>query len=216
MSALHAVPDKTPDATTEPQDIDNVDLYDARMDPEAKLLCALMWADTPTGRILDVIEALSPADFRHYAHARLFSLIAEQAAAGAPLDATIIANRCDAAGTAGRDGWPENKTPQRFILEVASLNTLPAQITYLADLVLGASYRRQFQAMAANLAQAGEEADEEDLFTLMVEHGRRQRAARARLDTFRRDILGRTDDTDVVDGEVLNDDTETTATPQGD
>jgi hypothetical protein len=204
MSTLRAVDGQSEPTVVPDAEDDTREMYDPRMDPEAKLLCALMWAEAPTGRILDVIESLSPADFRHYAHRRLFSLIAEQAAAGSPLDPTIIAARCDAAGAAGRDGWPEKKTPQRFILEVASLNALPAQITYLAELVLGASYRRQFQAMAAHLSQAGEEADTEDLFDLMVEHGRRQRAARARLDAFRRDVLGRKDDTDIVDGEVLD------------
>ena len=177
------------ETTTEPQDMPAV--YDARMDPEAKLLCALLWVADPAGaHIAEIVEFLRPVDFRRPAHARLFTLIAEQVTAGEPIDPTIIAGKCDAAGAAGRDGWPSGVTPQAFILDIASLETRPSQASYLAELVIGASYRRQFQSMTTYLTQIGEEADVDDLFGVMVEQGRRQRAARARLDTFRRDILG--------------------------
>jgi replicative DNA helicase len=165
--------------------------YDARMDPEAKLLCALLWVAEPAGtHITEIVEFLSPVDFRRPAHARLFDLIRTQVAAGEPLDPTIIAGQCDAAGAAGRDGWPSGVTPQSFILDIASLEARPSQASYLAELVISASYRAQFQSMTTYLTQIGQEADVDDLFDVMVEQGRRQRAARARLDAFRQNILG--------------------------
>lgn len=196
MSAQRATNTEQDMATvTEIQD--TRDAYDARMDPEAKLLCALLWlGEAPEGRIGQLIDFLHPADFRRPAHARLFTLIAEQAAAGEPVEPTIIAAKADAAGTEGRDGWPGGATPQQFILDIASLEARPLQAIYLAELTVGASYRRQFQAMATFLAQAGAEADEDDLFALMAEQGRRQRAAKTRRDRFRTQILGRSADED--------------------
>lgn len=177
------------ETTTDTQDMPAA--YDARMDPEAKLLCALLWVAEPAGtHIAEIVEFLSPVDFRRPAHARLFDLIRSQVASGEPLDPTIIAGQCDAAGAAGRDGWPSGVTPQQFILDIASLEARPSQASYLAELVISASYRAQFQSMTTHLTQIGQEADVDDLFDVMVEQGRRQRAARARLDTFRRDILG--------------------------
>jgi replicative DNA helicase len=194
MSALRAVTDTTEQATvTEIRD--ERDAYDARMDPEAKFLCALLWlGEAPAGHIADIITFLAPQDFRRPAHARLFSLIAEQAAEGAPIEPTLIAGRCAAAGADGRDGWPAGATPQQFIIDIASLEARPSQASYLADRVIAASYRRQYRQMATFLSQMAEEAPEDDLFPAMVEQGRRQRAARARLDRFRRDILHRNTD----------------------
>lgn len=213
MSTLRAVNSQA-DATTAAEvtettspdvEYDNREAYDPRIDPEAKLLCALMWCDAPAGRIAQVLEFLTPEDFNHYAHARLFSLIVEQYQAGAPLDGTLIASKCDAAGVDGREGWPAGKTPQQFIVEISSLDARPMQITYLAESIIGASYRRQFRSMALHLTQAAEDMPEADLFPLMVEQGRRQRTAKARLDAFRRTILGR-DDQAIIDGEVVSDD----------
>ena len=196
MSALRAVnsPDDTTNAPTEAADIE---AYDMRIDPEARLLCALMWtdADTATGQIAKTIEFLTEADFAHYAHGRLFGLIQAQHTAGEPMDATIVAAKADAAGATGREGWPGGKTPQMHILEVASLQAHTEQITYLAELVVGRSYRRQFQTMTTYLAQMAEEAAEDELFDIMAEQGRRQRIAKNRLGRFRQDILGRSTDT---------------------
>ncbi|MGO1664903.1 MAG: DnaB-like helicase N-terminal domain-containing protein [Micrococcaceae bacterium] len=194
MSALRAVnsPDDTTNAPTEAADIE---AYDMRIDPEARLLCALMWTDNATGHIAQVIEFLTEADFGHYAHARLFGLIKTQHTAGEPMDATIVANKAAAAGAAGSEGWPGGKTPQMHILEVASLEARTEQASYLAELVVGRSYRRQFQTMTAYLSQMAEEAHEDELFDIMAEQGRRQRIAKNRLDRFRREVLGRSTDT---------------------
>ena len=194
MSELRAV-NGTADVPDGPVEIDGTEAYDMRIDPEARLLCGLMWTDTATGEIAKVIDFLTEADFAHYAHARLFGLIKAQHTAGEPMEATIVASKADAAGSAGRDGWPGGKTPQMHILEVASLEALPAQVVYLAELVVGRSYRRQFQDMTTYLTQMGEEAHEDELFDIMTEQGRGQRKAKKRLDTFRRDVLGRTTDT---------------------
>jgi replicative DNA helicase len=191
MSALRAVTNTTDDVNV-PAEVDAREAYDIRMDPEAKLLCAMMWTDTADGRIGQILDFLTTADFAHYANARLFGLIKAQHTAGEPMDATIVAAKADAAGAAGRDGWPAGKTPQAHILEIASLQARTEQIGYLAELVVGRSYRRQFQTMTTYLSQMAEEADEDDLFDIMAEQGRRQRIAKTRLDTFRRDILGRT------------------------
>lgn len=195
MSALRAVTDT--DTATDRHAVQptagDCAPYDARMDPEAKLLCALMWiTTTPDEYIVKILNFLTPSDFRRPDHGRLFALICDQVAAGAPLDPTILAGKCDAAGADGRTGWPEGKTPQQYILDIASLQALPSQVGHFAELVIMASYRRQFQSMATYLSQVAAEADVDDMFGIMVEQGRRQRVAVTRLDAFRREVLGHT------------------------
>ena len=54
---------------------DQIADYEARLDPEALLLCSLMWVEGPaTGDVATILNYLSPHDFRRPAHGRLTRL----------------------------------------------------------------------------------------------------------------------------------------------
>lgn len=58
-------------------------------------------------------------------------------------------------------------------------------VTDYVDQVLGISYRRQYLATATALVHTGETRPESELFTVLVEYGRVQRAAWERRQSFR-------------------------------
>lgn len=76
-------------------------------------------------------------------------------------------------------------TAKRLLLELTTLSVVPELVTDYADQVLGMSYRRQYLTMATALTHAGETLPESELFPVMVEHGRAQRAAWERRLAFR-------------------------------
>lgn len=155
---------------------------DPRLDPEAMLLSSLL-AIEGTGshaeRMADqdaryVLRYLHPGDFSHPAYGRIFSLMETQAAEDKLFTPAALAGRIEA--TADTTGWG-GTPPQLRLLDLYELGGLPAQVTYYADEVLSASYRRQYQLMVTSLEQASTQAPEDNLFSLLVAHGRAQRRA---------------------------------------
>lgn len=156
--------------------------YEARLDPEALLLCSLMWVEGQAGgEIKTILNYLHPKDFRRPAHGRVFELMQQQAAEGKLITAAAIAGRIDA----HRDnrGWPGGHHTA-LLVALSGLRALPSQAAFYADQVLAESYRRQYATMATELAQVAREAPEKDLFSILVHHGTTQRAAWQRRQGF--------------------------------
>ncbi|OZF06011.1 hypothetical protein CH300_12370 [Rhodococcus sp. 15-1154-1] len=195
MNALRAVP--TPDDEAAQHDAESsaavVEVltsladelaYDPATDPEALLLCALMWSDHTGGLPSEdrrIAEILTDRDFEITAYGRLFTVIADLITAGEhydPASVTITLVR------AGADG-EKDANVRRRLNEVITARADGYKATHYADMVLSQSYRRSFHTAAVAIMQAAEEAPEEYLFEHMLEHGRRQRAAFNRLNHFR-------------------------------
>lgn len=147
---------------------------DLFLDPEAMLLGALMWAPDDYDAATRVCEVLTPDDFYNVSYGEIFSLIATRRDAGHPVDAASLQSAFHALG----DTSPVPlSTVRSMLLSIATLGAAPERLTAYADQVLGTSYRRQFQQMAGKLAHAAETAPEDQLFSIMVEHGKAQRRA---------------------------------------
>ncbi|MCX7491944.1 hypothetical protein OS127_05305 [Corynebacterium sp. P6129] len=175
-------PGKADDHAPDDDRVDDL-LYaiDDDLDPEAQLLCALLWgdgADDPAVRY--VCGELSSADFNDPVYGHIFDLIAEQVTAGRPCDPTSINSRIVARG---RGSVPADAL-RRVLLALSGLNALPVRTVYYADQLLGTWYRRQYVRMAETIRAIGLRADETELFPRLVEHGRRQRRAAERLAGF--------------------------------
>lgn len=152
------------------------------LDPEALLLCGLMWASAPGGVVDRVCEVLDPEDFYNPHFAIIFALIKQRSTEGKSVDPASLRSALMEQGD--RAALP-HRTAERLLLDLATLGVTPEQSMPYADQVLGASYRRAYQNMAAALVHAGEAAPESELFAIMLDHGRRQRAAWERRHSFR-------------------------------
>ncbi|WP_099299357.1 DnaB-like helicase N-terminal domain-containing protein [Corynebacterium dentalis] len=147
--------------------------YEARLDPEALLLCGLMWVDAaPTGDVATVLNYLDATDFRKPAHGEIFKLMRAQMSEGGLITPASLAGRM----AANAMNLPSD-VYMPLLVAIAGLGALPSQVVHYADQVLAESYRRNFASMATYLTQVAREAPEGDLFSLMVEQGTAQRAA---------------------------------------
>nr|WP_179275311.1 DnaB-like helicase N-terminal domain-containing protein [Rhodococcus sp. 06-1059B-a] len=183
--ALHAVPEPVPEPERVEAGPDSSAPYDLDTDPEALLLCALMWsyhpgADTPE-HAARITQALTADDFEDYTHGRLFAVVAELVEQGQPFDVPSVAAALMRSGAAGQKDGPLR---QRLV-NIATLGAFPLAAPHHADIVLSQSYRRSFLAAGRSIVTAAEELPEADLFDHLLDHGRRQRAAFNRLNAFR-------------------------------
>lgn len=153
-------------------------------DPEALLLCALMWSahtggvSTEDQRITAIVTG---DDFDTVAYRRLFVVIAALVAAGEPYDPASVTAAFMRSGSGGAKDAPL----LRRLNEVITAGADGFTATHYADIVLSQSYRRSYRTVAAAIVQAAEELPEEYLFDHLVEYGRAQRALWKRLNAFR-------------------------------
>lgn len=163
--------------TTPEDDYAGDELIDDRLDPEAQLLCSMVWHPQGVPALNYVAKNLSSADFYNPMYGHIFSVISEAVIDGMPHDPSAISVRLAAAGGAA-------ESYQRVLLAILGLGTTTTHLIYYADQLVSTWYRRQFSDMAQMLVQIAEEAPEAELFDRMVEQGRQQRAARERRETF--------------------------------
>lgn len=194
MNALRAVPapddaeqGDTARADLEPvgQDAADVELAHApSTDPEALLLCALMWS-TRTGGVATedqrITAIVTAEDFDDVAYRRMFVVIAGLALAGEPYDPASVTAAFMRSGSGGAKDAPL----RRHLNEVITAGADGFTATHYADIVLSQSYRRSYRTVATSIVQAAEELPEEYLFDHLVEYGRAQRALWQRLNAFR-------------------------------
>lgn len=171
LTALDADPDETISA-------DDMD-YGARLDIEAQLLCALLWAQPVEAQ--RVIVLITAADFDRPIYGALFSQIAELVVAGKPHDSAHVALMLSREGlTAGHQG----KLLTTALAEVTTLGVTGGPEHYV-DAVITQAYRRGFHVAAQSLVEAAERLPERDLYEHMCAHGRRLREATERLTKIR-------------------------------
>ncbi|WP_460490504.1 DnaB-like helicase N-terminal domain-containing protein [Corynebacterium nasicanis] len=163
-----------------PEEFEVVD--SPQLDPEALLLCGLMWAGRTHPASDAVCRLLQPGDFHDPHYSLLFGFIASRRSADRPVDPASLGS---ALQEMGEEAPLPRHTARRLLLELTTLSVLPELVTDYADQVLGLSYRRQYLAMAAALLHAGETRPEGELFALLLEHGRAQRAAWERRQALR-------------------------------
>lgn len=158
--------------------------YDPATDPEALLLCALMWSaqtgGVPTEDQL-ITETMTADDFDDVLYRRVFTVVADLVAAGDPYDPASVSAAFMRSGSDGAKDAPL----RRRLNEVITAGASGAAATHYADIVLSQAYRRSYRTVAASIVHATEELPEEDLFDHLLEHGRAQRALWQRLNTFR-------------------------------
>ncbi|KZF06232.1 MULTISPECIES: DnaB-like helicase N-terminal domain-containing protein [unclassified Rhodococcus (in: high G+C Gram-positive bacteria)] len=153
-------------------------------DPEALLLCALMWS-AHTGGVsaedLRITAIVTADDFDDVAYRRMFVVIAGLVAAGEPYDPASVTAAFMRSGSGGAKDAPL----RRRLNEVITAGADGFTAVHYADIVLSQSYRRSYRTVATAIVHAAEELPEEYLFDHLVEHGRAQRALWRRLNTFR-------------------------------
>ncbi|MDO5513395.1 DnaB-like helicase N-terminal domain-containing protein [Corynebacterium sp.] len=152
------------------------------LDPEAHLLCGLMWAPREHPASDEVCGVLTPGDFHDTHYGALFGFIASRRHAGHPVDPASLGSALSELG----DTAPlPRHVAKHLLLELTTLRVVPELVTAYADQVLGLSYRRQYMSMATALLHTGQTRPESELFPTLVDHGRAQRAAWERRQAFR-------------------------------
>lgn len=153
-------------------------LIDDRLDPEAQLLCALLWSPKGSADVEFVTEHLQETDFYNRMYSHIFATIADAVRNGTPHDASSINVRLAAEGG---DVVPQY---QRLLISLVGLGSPAGNLIYYGDQLLSTWYRRQFSDMTRSLAYIAEVAPEQELFTRMVDHGIAQRKAMRRRTEF--------------------------------
>lgn len=156
---------------------DEDDYVNDRLDPEAQLLCSMIWHKGTSPALSYVVEHLSEDDFFNPMYGWIFTIIAQAVGEGMPHDATAINVRLAAEGQKA-DGY------RRVLLAIVGLMAPSDNLIYYADQVISTWYRRQYAQMATALVHISKEAPEGELFDRMVKHGRQQREAKNRRETF--------------------------------
>lgn len=158
--------------------VDDMD-DDPRLDVEAQLLCALLWAQPAEAR--RVVDTLTGADFVRPVYAALFEQIAGLVAAGKPHDSAHVAL------TLSREGLTAGHKGKQLTTALTDVTTLGVSggVEHYVDAVITQAYRRGFHAAAQSLAEAAERLPERDLYEHMCAQGRQLRAATERLTKIR-------------------------------
>ncbi len=152
------------------------------LDTEAVMLCAALWSRDHTRNV--AIAALVEADdFERPAHATIWSHWCQQVTSRRPHDAASLSAQLVDAGT---DAAP--RSVHTALRTITTLGAEPGALGEYALNVVTAAYRRSYLRVAESLAHAANTAPTSELFPIMVEHGRRQRADARRLDALRRHI----------------------------
>lgn len=147
---------------------------DMLLDSEALLLCGLMWAPVGNADAAHIAEVLTAEDFYNPPYGTIFQIIAERVVMNQPTDAASLRSWVIEQGS---DSPIRPGQATTLLLNLATLGTTPERLVSYADQVLGASYRRGYFAMTQALSQAAKHAPENQLFDIMVEHGKAQRRA---------------------------------------
>ncbi|NMD64242.1 DNA helicase [Nocardia globerula] len=152
---------------------------DPRLDVEAQLLCALLWAQPNEAR--RVVETINSEDFERPVYATLYEQITTLVAAGKPHDSAYVAM------TLSREGLTAGHHGKQLTTALADVTTLGAagEVEHYIDAVLTQAYRRGFHAAAQSLMEAAERLPDRDLYEHMCTHGRQLREATERLTEIR-------------------------------
>lgn len=162
--------------SVEPMTEDDTEVqYLLALDPEAMLLCALMWARADEADdVARVVGVLAPEDFHNVNYGAIYRAIRELHDAHSPTDATSLRSWFSRQGS---ESPLDPHVTGPLLVTLSTLRAEPGRMIAYADQVLGMSYRRHFHRTADALKHAAEHAPEFDLFEVLVEHGKAQRLA---------------------------------------
>lgn len=151
---------------------------DLALNPEAALLCALMYS-APSDELDTVARHLTADDFENPRYGELFAILVDLIEAGEGHDPQRIeAHMTDHGLVSGRHG-----AQRREALRATMLLGIPALgIQARALDILKAAYRRAYRAGAVRQAQAAEEAATDQLFDIILDAGTTMRAYTRRID----------------------------------
>lgn len=145
--------------------VDNETAHEPSTDPEALLLCALMWSAHTGGvsaedlRVTAIVTADDFDDFDDVVYRRMFVVIAGLVAAGEPYDPASVTAAFMRSGSGGAKDAPL----RRRLNEVITAGADGFTAVHYADIVLSQSYRRSYRTVAAAIVHAAEELPEADL-----------------------------------------------------
>lgn len=149
---------------------------DPREDPEALLIAALLW-NRDTTQAAHLTQTLNPADFYSTDYAAIFATISQQLKSGRPYDPASVRSALHAEGD--QSGILANNI-DGIITMLTNLEHIPPKITDYAEAVASNSYRRQYRHMAERLTRLAHTAPEQDLYSLLVKEGKKQRHIKER------------------------------------
>jgi len=180
--------------TAQPHDIDTTPTADdagegaaltagvLRLDPEATLLCAMMFSRDADELAL-VAEHLSAEDFINPRFGELFTALTELIAAGEGHEPTrVLAHLHNVGELAGHKG----KLRADALQAISLLDTPALGLQGRALDVLRATYRRAYRAAAQRQLQAADEAATDHLFDIILDAGTQMRTYTRRLDALAR------------------------------
>ncbi|WP_342319213.1 DnaB-like helicase N-terminal domain-containing protein [Corynebacterium mayonis] len=154
---------------------------DFNSDPEVQVLNELLWSPNEPA-VAFVLDTLREKDFYNPLYGQVFTAIKDNHTRGHGRDAvsvnTHLLNNHDELGI----GNPQ--VVSHLLVNIAVLETPHHNLRDNAHAVLVNSYRRGFDAVADSLKFASQEAPTEQLFGILVDHGKQQRAATERLAGF--------------------------------
>ncbi|MCT1464715.1 DnaB-like helicase N-terminal domain-containing protein [Corynebacterium sanguinis] len=154
---------------------------DFNADPEVYVLNELLWTPNEHAAAF-VLDTLREDDFFNPMCGQLFVAIKDNHARGGGRDAVsvneLVLSEPSVLGVAN------TLEVSRLLVNVSVLDMPRFDLRGSAYSVLHDAYRRGFEAMAGSLALAAAEAPTDDLFDILVDHGKQQRAAAERLAGF--------------------------------
>lgn len=154
-------------------------------DPEVMLLCALLW-NRATEDIDTVLDVLHREDFQHLTNRVLWDLIVAAHGASRPHDPGSVLSD---AMRLGEDLEVPQSSVRKVLEAITTVGADPVFMRSYAEQIVTVAYRRQYVEMTQRLTDYAEKANEEALFSMMVEEGKSQRRAKNRLDDVRKALL---------------------------
>ena len=146
-------------------DIDAAIQLNPQLDVEALLLSAMLYSRDKQA-LTSIASHLSGDHFNNPHYGRLFDAISELVEAGKPHDPASV-----------RGALIKRGGEQQTVLETLVMaTTLGANDLEVKHFAAEVSYRRSYHALATSIEHAASAAPEAQLFDILVEHGRAQRA----------------------------------------
>ena len=149
-------------------DIDAAIQLNPQLDVEALLLSAMLYSRDKQA-LCSIATHLSVDHFNNPHYGRLFGTISELVDAGKPHDPASVRGALIKRGG-------EQQTVLETLVMATTLGANDLEVKHFASEVSSQAYRRSYHALATSIEHAASAAPEAQLFDILVEHGRAQRA----------------------------------------
>ena len=149
-------------------DIDVAIQLNPQLDVEALLLSAALYS-RDTSALSDITAHLSADHFNNPHYGRLFDTISDLVKTGRPHDPASVR------GALIKQGGEQHAVLEALVM-ATTLGANDLEVKHFAAEVSSQAYRRSYHALATSIEHAASAAPEAQLFDILVEHGRAQRA----------------------------------------